>query len=197
MPCTIKKVKKKKKKDELFEQHLTETAEIEKDKQTNLKKKETEMFDEADQNVQRKLKWICMLYVGCSPPLPSHLFPSTEPNPNTKKCRRMSNFVAAVFLFQSFPLPRPRRKTLRFNAFEPMSLTLLILGLEGPGPLPLSSFLGFGREARILPPSLSGCNDDEVFLACPITSSTHASLSGFIETCLDLGLGPASPSGVE
>ena len=45
-------------------------------------------------------------------------------------------------------------------------------------------------------PNLCGFSD-ELLRALPRTSSTHASLSGLMETCLDRGFGPARPRGVE
>ena len=45
-------------------------------------------------------------------------------------------------------------------------------------------------------PNLCGFND-ELLRALPRTFSTHASLWGLMETCRDLGFGPARPRGVE
>lgn len=62
---------------------------------------------------------------------------------------------------------------------------------------PGSSLPSLNRDDRNPGIDRFGFNVAEVLRAWPITPSTHASLSGVIETCLAFGFGPESPSGVE
>ena len=79
---------------------------------------------------------------------------------------------------------KPRSKTRLFRPAVPMSLTLLGFGSPMALPPPCS------RPAPLI---LACC----CLLASPRTSSTHASLSGLIESRLERGFGPARPRGVE
>jgi hypothetical protein len=90
---------------------------------------------------------------------------------------------------QSLGFPNPRSATRLLEPARPISLMLLDLGKVRA--LALTGSCSCGGKTY-----LTGL-EEELLRACPSTSSTHASLSGLIETRRDLGVGPARPRGID
>lgn len=86
--------------------------------------------------------------------------------------------------------PRPLRMTRLLEPTVPMSLTLRTLSRDEA----CSSLSGRGSACRC---EGLAADDDDDRRAWSMTSSTHASLSGVMETRRDRGVGPARPSGCE